>query len=350
MSCLGRNLEAGHYNLNQLYDRLQSIGYVLYILSFFIAAVIWMKFDVSFYHAIITLVIALNAGCMCFYFFAYYKPMSYLMFLECSKKILYHFSKLYRIVFLVAGGYYIKIIYNFYVMNFNILDYLIGIISIISFVLLYRYKQDFENKIYSALLEDKEGAEFYGNEMMSVEENPVQGFEIDDNITDCNLSLSKIENLHCTDSEKAESIILAEQQNIESVLEENNTDEKIELLLHETDTRNIAESNEKANLDLESTKLKKSKNKPGNNKSINFAFYYLFNTIVSVDEAKNISFEEFWKKLLNTHQNQTITIGNVIFIFEKNKFYKENKGKKKHYYVKNSMKTKYSLYRTNKLI
>jgi|GEM_PF-3353274 hypothetical protein len=350
MSCLDRDLEAGHYNLNQLYDRLQLIRYVLYILSLFTAATIWMKFDVSFYHAIITLVIALNVGCMCFYLFAYYKPMSYLMFLEYSKKILYHFSKLYRIVFLVAGGYFIKIIYNFYVMNFNISDYLIGIISIISFVLLYRHKQDYENKIYFAISEDNDGAEFYGNEMTLTEENGVQDLEIDDNITDCNLSLANIENLHCTDSEKAESIILEEQQNIESVLEENNTDEKTELLLQETDERNVAESNEKANLDLETTKFKKSKNKSRNSKSIKFAFYDLFNNIVSVDEAKNMPFKEFWKKFLNTFKNQIITIGDVTFIFEENKFYKKPKKKKKHYYSKNSMKTNYSLYRNNKLI
>lgn len=122
--------------------------------------------------------------------------------------------------------------------------------------------------------------------------------------------------------------------------------------VNSNDNNKIAciENNEEKTINIQLEKPKNSDTKSNPPKNMKLVFYKLFGNVISVEKAKDLPFEEFWKIFLNTYKNQIITIENVTFIFEKNRFYKEPKKKKKHYYVKNSMKTNYSLYRTNKLI
>lgn len=118
--------------------------------------------------------------------------------------------------------------------------------------------------------------------------------------------------------------------------------------VNSNDNNKIAciENNEEKTINIQLEKPKNSDTKSNPPKNMKLVFYKLFGNVISVEKAKDLPFEEFWKIFLNTYKNQIITIENVTFIFEKNRFYKEPKKKKKHYYVKNSMKTNYSLYRT----
>ncbi len=115
---------------------------------------------------------------------------------------------------------------------------------------------------------------------------------------------------------------------------------------------NCIENNVEKTIDTQSEKQKNSDKKCTSKKGMQFVFYKLFSSIVSVEEAKDLPFKDFYKLFCDTYNGQTITIENISFIFEKNKFYKHNPNKKKKitYYKKKTLKTRYSLFCNNKLI
>ena len=137
-----------------------------------------------------------------------------------------------------------------------------------------------------------------------------------------------------------ENNIKQEQDIIDISPVDNNDNNKIDCI----------ENNEEKTINIQLEKPKNSDTKSNPPKNMKLVFYKLFGNVISVEKAKDLPFEKFYKLLCDTYKGQTITIENISLIFEKNKFYKLNTNQKKSYYKKKSLKTTYSLFRNNKLI
>lgn len=149
-----KNLAVENFNFTQFDTILTLVNFVLNVSSFIIAAILWLKFDFSFYYVVITLLIIFNTLCMILYYSAHRKSTAFFKFLTYSKKILYKISKIYPVIFLITIGYFFKNIVNFYLRNINFTDFLIFAVSMVCFVFMYRYKQEYELQILSVISED----------------------------------------------------------------------------------------------------------------------------------------------------------------------------------------------------
>lgn len=279
-----RNSKLENINFSQVYDAVTVIRVGLNILSLIIAAILWVKFDFSFYYVSITLIIIFNLLCLALLHLIHYKPILLFKFLVYSKELLYKFTKFYKIFFLIAIGYFLKNIVNVYLDDLNFTDTIIFMLSMVSFVCLYRYKQEYEFKIQSAILEDNNHTELEDEEIILEEEQLL----LDNNeiIKDIDLPLSEREKTDCIEIQ-----------------------EKIQ--------------NTKSNLlQVKPKKIRKEV------KTIDDVFN-LFRSIMPPEEAKKIPFKEFFYDYIAKEYSEHDFIGYNFHLRYKEgqlfKFYKNGK-------------------------
>ncbi len=402
-----KDLAVENFNFAQFDNNLTLVRFCLHISSFIIAAILWIKFDFSFYYVAITLIIFFNVVCMIYNFLPFYNAKLFFKFLNYNKKILYNFAKLYPIILLIAVYYFIKNIISFYSMNINNTDYVIGILSIFCLVCMYRYKKDYEVKVQSIDLEDNNYIGSEDEETLLKEEKFEMSPEDNANNKNDNLLFSEREKIddtenkeeakinaqNCTnfvdskneetvikneqveilsnnnDNDKNDNLVLSEQEKVDNI--ENKEEVKIntpedtnfidsknvETVLKNEEIKTVeeekiacTENKENVNVTTQLNEQKNSATKQNKKKNMKFIFYKLFSNIIPVEKAKDLPFKKFYKLLCDTYKGQTVTIEHINFIFEKNKFYRLNAKKEKIYYKPKSIKTFYSLFRNNKLI
>lgn len=345
-----KDLAVENFNFAQFDNNLTLVRFCLHISSFIIAAILWIKFDFSFYYVAITLIIFFNVVCMIYNFLPFYNAKLFFKFLNYNKKILYNFAKLYPIILLIAVYYFIKNIISFYSMNINNTDYVIGILSIFCLVCMYRYKKDYEVKVQSIDLEDNNYIGSEDEETLLKEEKFEMSPEDNANNNNDNLLFSEREKIDNTENKEEVKINTPEDtnfidsKNVETVLK----NEEIKTV--EEEKIACTENKENVNVTTQLNEQKNSATKQNKKKNMKFIFYKLFSNIIPVEKAKDLPFKKFYKLLCDTYKGQTVTIEHINFIFEKNKFYRLNAKKEKIYYKPKSIKTFYSLFRNNKLI